>query len=212
MFFQILSMGDNERVTGDAQRVTPGGYGAAEEIIALARDGVTADLLGCLVRRDAPALARYSARQVTQALRARSAALLNDAVLALAIANVICGDDPRDVMVSLARHHYVARQLGQDPAAVFGAAVAGLPGDGVRGLFRGFGARTDVTLEAFGWLLVETGDGPAFARAEPLDPEWGRTLILESKQRRRRYLEGRFGAEGADQVERSNRKLFGRDR
>jgi hypothetical protein len=31
--------------------------------MALARDGVTADLLGCLVRRDATTLARYGRRR-----------------------------------------------------------------------------------------------------------------------------------------------------
>jgi hypothetical protein len=184
---------------------------AAEEIMTLARGGVTADLLGCLVRRDAIALARYGARRVTSALRAHSAALLRDAILAGALADVIYHGDPRDIMVSLARHHYVAQQLGLVPAEVFGAAVSGLPDNPVRDLFRMFGAREDVTLEAFGWLLVQTDDGPDFERADPVDPERLRTLVLESRQRRRRYLEGRFGTEGAEQVERSNRKLFGKE-
>lgn len=36
-----------------------------------------------------------------------------------------------------------------------------------------------------------------------------RVLVLESEQRRQRYLEDRFGVEGAEQIERSNRRLFG---
>jgi hypothetical protein len=39
--------------------------------------------------------------------------------------------------------------------------------------------------------------------------ERARILVLESEQRRRRYLVGRFGVEGAEQIERSNRRLFG---
>jgi hypothetical protein len=129
---------DNERVTANPQRI-PADADAAEKIIELARDGVTADLLGCLVRRDAIALARYGARQATAALRARSAALLRDALLATAIADMVREADPRDVMISLARHCYVARQLGLAPAEVFDAAVSGLPDHRVRDLFRRFG-------------------------------------------------------------------------
>jgi hypothetical protein len=39
-----------------------------------------------------------------------------------------------------------------------------------------------------------------------------RTLVREAAQRRRRYLEDRFGAEGAEQIERSNRKPLGKGR
>lgn len=177
-------------MTANLRRIPSAGDAAAEEIIALARDEVMADLLGCLVRRDAMALGRYGARQATVALRARSAALLHDALLATAIADVITQDDPRDVATGLALHHYVARELGLVPAEVFGAAVAGLPDDRVRDLFCMFGAREDVTLKAFGWLLVQTGDGPDFEPADPGDPARLRSLVLEAEQRRRRYLEG----------------------
>jgi len=195
-------------VTANPQRIRAYADAAAEEIIELARDGVTADLLGCLVRRDAIALARYGARQATVALRARSAALLHDALLAAAIADMLRESDPRDVMVGLARHYYVARQLGLAPAEVFDAAVSGLPDGRVRDLFRRFGARGDITLESFGWKLVQTDDGPDFERADRVDPARLRSLVLESEQRRHSYLEGRFGAEGAQQIERSNKKLF----
>jgi hypothetical protein len=195
-------------VTANLQRIPADGQAAAEEIIALARDGGTADLLGCLVRRDALALGRYGARQATVALRARSAELLHDALLAAAIAHMISQGDERDVMVGLALHHYVARELGLNPAVVFDAAVAGLPDEQVRDLFGTFGARQDITLEAFGWLLAQTADGPDFEPAGHVDPARLRALVLEAEQRRRSYLEGRFGAEGAAQIERSNKKLF----
>jgi hypothetical protein len=199
-------------VTPDPQHVPSDEDAAAEEILALARDGVTAELLGCLVRRDAIALARYGARQATRALRTRSAALLHDALLAMAIAAIVRLGDERDVMVSMARHYYVARQLGQDPAEVFDAAVSGLPDGRVRDLFRVFGARKDVTLKAFGWQLVQTDDGPGFERKDAIPPERLRSLVQEAAQRRRNYLEATFGTEGADQIQRSNRKLFGKER
>ena len=44
-----------------------------------------------------------------------------------------------------------------------------------------------------------------------MDPARLRSLVLESEQRRRRYLEGTFGAKGAEQIERSNKKLFSKD-
>jgi len=73
------------------------------------------------------------------------------------------------------------------------------------------GARGDVTLEAFSWLLVQTGDGPDFECTNAVDPARFRSLVLEAEQRRRRYLERRPGAEGADQIERSDRELYGKD-
>jgi hypothetical protein len=184
---------------------------AAEDIIALARDGMTADLLGCLVRRDAMPLARYGSRLVTRALRTRSAALLHDALLATAIADIVHEADWRDVLVSLACHHYVAQQLGLDPAEVFHTAVRGLPNDRVRDLFRQFGARKDVTLEAFGWMLVQTDDGPDFESTDAIPPERIQALARDAAERRRSHLERQFGAQGADQVERSNKNLFGKE-
>lgn len=68
------------------------------------------------MRRDATTLTRYGNRLVTRALRTRSAALLHDALLARAIADIVHEADWRDVLVSLARHYYVAQQLGLDPA------------------------------------------------------------------------------------------------
>jgi hypothetical protein len=109
----------------------------------------------------------------------------------------------------MARHYYVAQQLDLDPAAVFGAAVSGLPDGRARDLFRVFGARKDVTLQAFGWVLVQTGEGPGFEHKDAIPPERIRSLVQEAALRRRHYLEATFGIEGASQIERSNSKLFG---
>ena len=134
-------------------------------ILDLARDGVTAGLLGCMVDRDAVALGRYGARNVTIALRRGSGALLREALLATAIAQAVHADDARDVMVGLALDYFVAGQLGLVPAELFGDVAACLPDGWVPDLLREFGTRTDITLKAFGWLLVETADGPDFIPA-----------------------------------------------
>ena len=112
-------------------------------------------------------LARDGARNVTVALRRGSAALLREALLATAIAQAVHADDDRDVMVGLAMHYVAAGQLGLVPADLLDDVAAGLPAGWVPDLLREFGARTDITLEAFGWLLGETADGPDFMPAPP---------------------------------------------
>lgn len=144
----------------------------AEEILDLARDGVTADLLGCLVDRDLIALARYGARHRTAALRQGSIPLLRDALLARSISEVArANGDDRDFMVSLAVYYFVAEQLGQSPGELFSDVAAHLPVGWVPDLLREFGARDDITLDAFGWLLIQTPDGPDFI---PAPPPWAR--------------------------------------
>jgi hypothetical protein len=61
-------------------------------------------------------------------------------------------------------------------------------------------------------VLVQTDDGPDFESTHGMPPERIQALVRESAQRRRNYLEGRFGAQGADQIERSNKKLFDQER
>jgi hypothetical protein len=139
----------------------------AEAILELARGGVTADLLDCLNDRDAITLGQYGARHTTVALRRGSAVLLRDALLATAICQVIRNDDPHDVMVGLAVDYFAAQQLGLVPAGLFDDVASSLPDGWVPDLLREFGARTDITLQAFGWLLVETPDGPDFTPAPP---------------------------------------------
>ncbi|HEX7160048.1 MAG TPA: hypothetical protein VF223_02300 [Trebonia sp.] len=95
-------------------KIPPDGDAGAEEILGLARGGVTDDLLGCLVDRDFTALYRYCWRRATMALREGSAARLRNALLAEAICAVGRDPDDRDVMVALALHYYVARAAQLD--------------------------------------------------------------------------------------------------
>ena len=143
-------------------KIPPDGDAGAEEILGLARGGVTADLLGCLVRRDFTALYRYSSRQTTLALREGSAERLRLALLAELICAVGCNPDDREVMVSLALHYYVAEQIGLVPADLFDEIASCLPDGPWPDLVRWFGTRDDIILEAFAWQLVETPDGPDF--------------------------------------------------
>jgi hypothetical protein len=143
-------------------KIPPDGDAGAEEILALARGGVTDDLLGCLVDRDFIALYRYRSRQATTALREGSAARLRDALLAEAICAVGRDTDEREVMVGLALHYYVAQRVGLVPAELFDEIASRLPGGPMPDLLRWFATRDDITLEAFAWQLVETPDGPDF--------------------------------------------------
>lgn len=65
-------------------------------------------------------------------------------------------------MTGLALPWIVAQQLGASPATVFADVADSLPDGPVAKLFKTFGARTDITLEAFGWELVATASGPDF--------------------------------------------------
>lgn len=74
--------------------------------------------------------------------------------------------DPRDEMLSLTPFVDCCRRLGGDPATEFGPiAATGAPW--VRETFEMFVRRTDITLGAFGWSIVETPDGPAYRFAWP---------------------------------------------
>ncbi len=69
--------------------------------------------------------------------------------------------DFRDLMVVLAPFHDCAERLGLDPAAAFReAANEGPPS--LRMVVADFGARTDVTPSAFGFLVVDTAAGPVY--------------------------------------------------
>jgi hypothetical protein len=137
----------------------------AEVIVWRAHDGVTAELMNSLERRDVLALGRYGSRQPSIALRTGSPEILRAALLSTGIAEVRDGGDPRDVMIGLALHHVVAQQLGLSPSALFDDVAARLPDGPAADLFREFGARQDITLKAFGWQLVQTADGPDLAPA-----------------------------------------------
>ncbi|MBO4164322.1 hypothetical protein [Micromonospora antibiotica] len=118
--------------------------------------------VGSLDPAVAVALGRYGIRLATLALRKRSPELLCRSVLATGLAACLEPADFRDLMEGLALPWCVAQQLDASPAAVFTDGADSLPDGPVAELIRTFGARTDITLEAFGWELVTTPDGPDF--------------------------------------------------
>jgi hypothetical protein len=69
--------------------------------------------------------------------------------------------DARDAMISLAPFVDCARRLGLDPREVLGPVAVRGPA-WFHATFERFVVRTDITLAAFGWMLVETPDGPAY--------------------------------------------------
>jgi hypothetical protein len=107
-------------------------------------------------------LGRYGLRYATVALRERSLDRLHDALLASALSALMESPDARECMVGLALHYVVARDLGSEPLLVFETVARRLPDGEVAQLLRDFGARQDVTSSAFGWVQVETDDGPDF--------------------------------------------------
>jgi len=143
-------------------RIAADGDARAQAILGQAQSTISEHFVDTLGERDCLALGRYGARQPTVALRNSSAALLHDALLAAALAELGRQSDPRDVMVGLALHYVVAQRLGLVPSDLFNQVAARLPDGPVPDLLRSFGARHDVTLEAFGWQLVQTPEGPDF--------------------------------------------------
>lgn len=69
--------------------------------------------------------------------------------------------DFRDVLVGLAPYYDCSQRLGLDPIQCFDS-VAGSVGEAMRETVRAFARRSDVTLEAFGWQLLQTPDGPCY--------------------------------------------------
>jgi hypothetical protein len=76
------------------------------------------------------------------------------------------GWDQRDAMISLMPFVDCATRLGHDPAEALRPAVAAAP-DWYREMFDSFVGRSDLTLAAFGWSVVETPEGPAYRFAWP---------------------------------------------
>lgn len=73
--------------------------------------------------------------------------------------------DWRDVLVILATYYDCAVRLGADPIALFDVASAGAA-PATRDLASTFSRRTDITLEAFGWVLSDVPEGPCYESAE----------------------------------------------
>lgn len=69
--------------------------------------------------------------------------------------------DFRDVLVGFAPFFDCAQRLGVDPIGLFEAASLDC-GPLMRDLATTFARRTDVTLAAFGWRLVDDAGGPCY--------------------------------------------------
>lgn len=109
-----------------------------------------------------PPVEGLDAREATAALRERSVERLRlgfGRVVAAAAAER--GWDERDAMISLMPFVDCARRLGQEPRAALEPVVAGAP-DWYRTMFDAFVDRSDLSLGAFGWALVETPEGGAY--------------------------------------------------
>jgi hypothetical protein len=144
-----------ERIPGKQDRL-------AEAILTRAPRRMDQRFVSSLDPSASLALGQYGVRLATLALRQNAPDLLRRSLLATGLDRCLEPDDDRDVMVGLALPWIVAQQLGASPAAVFATVADSLPDGPVAKLFKAFGARTDITLEAFGWELVTTADGPDF--------------------------------------------------
>ena len=154
---------DTAAVRGNLVRIVGDGDGRAEQVLARAPRVADANFLASLDDPDLLDLGRYGLRHATVALREGSADRLRNALFAIALPGVVMPPDPRDWMVGAAVHYVVAQQLGVEPPALFDEVADRLPAGVMADLLRGFGARRDVTLTAFGWVLIETAEGPDFA-------------------------------------------------
>ena len=111
------------------------------------------------------------ARDTTAALRERSIRRLQDSFRRhVEAASVHHSWDPRDEMLSLTPFLDCVRRLGYDPAAELGPiAATGAPW--LVETFDAFVRRSDITLAAFGWSIIETPEGPAYRFAWPAWPK-----------------------------------------
>src|SRR3954471_3671451 len=104
---------------------------------------------------------------VTQALRSGSVESLRAELLRLLVAGR--GLDLRDLLVVLAPYHDCAARMGVDPAAVFAEVAAACPLP-LRDAVRGFGRRTDIRPEEWGFAVVDTVDGPRYQQRSVRTP------------------------------------------
>jgi hypothetical protein len=74
--------------------------------------------------------------------------------------------DQRDAMIEIAPFVDCARRLGLDPVDALGAVIEHAPG-WLREAFASTTGYADVTLEALGWSVAETPDGPEYRFAWP---------------------------------------------
>lgn len=117
--------------------------------------GDVAEIRGVLDLLSKTRLARYATRCAARALMVDRPELAVAGLRAFAFVNV--KNDPRDLMVSLAPLHLSAVAVlgNEDPLQALQALT---DGDAASTIAE-FSRRTDVTLEAFGWELVDTNHG-----------------------------------------------------
>jgi hypothetical protein len=99
---------------------------------------------------------------VTIALREGSTDLLRRGLLATGLSVCLRSKDDRDTMVGMALPWVVTQHLDMAPVEIFAETADRVPDARVAGLLRRFGARSDVTLRAFGWEMVTTPGGLDF--------------------------------------------------
>ena len=132
---------------------------SVRELLAQAPTRVGAAFISQLVRADRARLGSFGLRMVVLGMRERSLDRLREGLLAIAVGAAVHTGDNRDLMVVLAVPHVASGQLGVRPAVVFDATADRFEVGWLPDLLRVFGARDDVTLEAFGWRQVATPDG-----------------------------------------------------
>jgi hypothetical protein len=110
-----------------------------------------------LGHRQRVVLGRFGVRSAAVAVRENSPARLRVGLIAIALEET--NVDPRDLMLTVAPHHHLARQLGLAPAEIFDEAASFANPD-TAAVLRAFGRRTDVTPEAFGFRPFDTPVGP----------------------------------------------------
>ena len=142
------------------ERIPASGDWLARSTLERAPAVVDQRFLDSLTEAEVRSVGRYGVRAATVALRERDPALLTDALFGLALAATARNDDWRDLMVGMAIHFWVAVQLGIEPPVPFDAVADRLAETSVGEVVRTFGRRSDVTLGAFGWRVVDTPDGP----------------------------------------------------
>lgn len=141
------------------ERIPDSGEMVAREVLSQCAAVVDRKFIESLGSHTRVALGQFGMRGATVALRAHDGSLLRDALFATALASTIGMDDVRDMMVALAVHYDVARRIGFGAAELFQNVADRFAGTEAATLLRNFGSRTDITLAAFGWKLVETAGG-----------------------------------------------------
>jgi hypothetical protein len=152
---------EKRRMIPNLERIPGDGDERAREIVHGLPQVIEASVVESLGDDTSVMLGRYGCRAATLALREGSLDRLSEALLASALGSADENrNDPRDVMVGLALHFDFARRLGGSPPVIFNEVADRFAECPIADLLKEFGARTDVTLEAFGWRLIDSDTGP----------------------------------------------------